>query len=167
MSVARFRYIWTSLFGGWKVHWNLHLFYWVNVLGRKRNENMAPTPPVWSTMMKGGQKVKDYFPWGLCELWGHIWSMTWVDERRSSIAPKVILESQGLASLGGHRCHGHEYSHERTSTIDRRDTFNEVDIKWKAEEECGKVCTSPTGSWSQETLGHFQIQAQEDLSLFK
>lgn len=51
------------------------------------------------------------------------------------IAPKVILESQGLASLGGHRCHGHEYLHERTSTIDRRDTFDEVDIKWKAEDK--------------------------------
>ena len=134
MSVTRFRHIGT-LFGGWKVHWNLHLFYWVNVHGRKRNENMAPTAPVWSTMMKVDGKWRIPFhedsvshvdTYGL----GHKWMRD-----NHLIAPKVILESQELASLGGHRCHGHEYSHERTSTTDRRDTFDEVDIKWRAEDK--------------------------------
>lgn len=101
----------------------------------------------------GGRGMKIWPPNLLCGAWwwkgGRKWriafhegSVSYVDthgvwhkwmREDHPIVPRAILASQGLASLGGHRCHRHEYTHERSSTIDRRDTFNEVGIKWRAE----------------------------------
>lgn len=76
------------------------------------------------------------------------------------IAPRAIPASQGLASLGRYRCHRHGYSHERRGTSDRRDMFNEVDIKWRAEEE--NMAGVYSADWlliPRDTFGHSQIQA--------